>query len=198
MFILRIDVCTVLIILTLLASLAAAGEHSRRNLSVHADLSYAHLDKAFQLTDATGFGGGVVYSFTPAIAIGLELNRTQTQRHFDLIGAVGNFDLTFNTISLTILHRIVNFSKMLNLSLKGGIGMLHQRQESHRIDLGALGDVQLPAESNLSAMFSVGTVLKQKLNNVIALHVMPELQFSRISGMKTNFYLKGGINVNVL
>jgi hypothetical protein len=83
----------------------------------------------------------------------------------------------------------------INFSLSGGIGVLRLERKAHTISLGALGQHFLPAESETHTLYSLGVNFSRNLSSRFFMRFEPQAQFFSVSGIKTNFYIKGGLGI---
>ncbi len=197
MFNVRINIY-LLTFFVFLLSQAFAGETATGRLTAHVDASFSKPDNRLHLNPAAGFGGGVTYLMGAKLAVGVETNITKTDRLLDVIGGTNQIEQVLATYSLTIRYTVLRFFDRLNIKAAGGVGVLQIKQPAHQVSLGALGEIEVPAESSASMMYRVGIEIEQVLSSLFAIRIAPEMQFANVEGMKRNIYMKGGVSVNIL
>jgi len=179
--------------LCFLLSICAPAQPAPQRMGAILEMSYTRFDPELNFNSGAGFGGGLFYAITPGLRVELEGHRNGSRREFDLIGGRDGLELTLSSLLLKLYAATLRLPGEISLSLSGGIGVLRIEHNAHTISLGALGQRSLPAESETHALYSLGGMFNRNLGSRFFIRLAPEAQFFSLSGMKTNFYLKGGL-----
>lgn len=179
--------------LFVLLSICALAQTAPQRMGAIVEMSYTRFDPELNFNSGAGFGGGLFYAITPGLRVELEGHRNGSRREFDLIGGRDELELSLSSLLLKLHAAALQLPGEISLSLSGGIGVLRIEHKAHTISLGALGQRSLPAESETHALYSLGASFARYLGSRFFIRLTPEAQFFSVSGIKTNFYLKGGL-----
>lgn len=179
--------------LGVLLSVCALAQPAPQRMGAIVEMSYARFDPKLNFNSGVGFGGGLFYAITPGFRVELEGHRNGSRREFDLIGGRNELEISLSSLLLTLHAAVLQLPGEIMLSLSGGIGVLRIEHKAHTISLGALGRSSLPAESEIHPLYSLGAGFERYLSSRFFFRLAPEAQFFSVSGIKTNFYLKGGL-----
>jgi hypothetical protein len=181
--------------LFVLLSINAMAQSAPQRMGAIVEISYARFDPELNFNSGAGLGGGLFYAITPGLQVELDGHRNGSSREFDLIGGRDELELSLGSFLLKLHAAVLQLPGEIALSLSGGIGVLRLERKAHTISLGALGQRSLPAESEMHALYSLGASFGRNISSRFFIRLAPEAQFVSISGMKTNFYIKGGLGI---
>jgi hypothetical protein len=159
------------------------------------EFSHARFDPELHFTAGGGFGGGLFYAISSTLRVEAEGHQNNSRREFDQIGGRDELAIILSSFLLKLQVSALYLPGDINFSLSGGIGVLRLERKAHTISLGALGQHFLPAESETHTLYSLGVNFSRNLSSRFFMRFEPQAQFFSVSGIKTNFYIKGGLGI---
>ena len=188
----------VLALSLLLHSEAFPGDNSSE-LYIALDASKTKFDSQLGFDSPVGYGGQISYSLLERLGVGLSFSTATTKKTYEVIEDLEDLNIATRLYQIQLRYLLFRATPSLHLHVNGGFGFINFKTPQRKINLGALGQMTIPEETDSSELFSGGITVTKQLNTRISAQLSPELFMFKNKGVvRSNFSIAGGFSVGVL
>jgi len=189
---------TLLALLLLLGIDFGTSNSQPHTLSFHAHASLSAFHNDFGLDYHLGFGASIGYGLSERAETGLIGTWSTATRKFDLVGSTGNLDVRIAQYQGKLTYTVQSIFGIADVCPSASIGIIRLTTQSQTVQLGAIGNIRIPARTEDHFIYSGGIRLSRAIAPRLAIEVEPQVSLVSTSSLRANYSLTGGISLGIL
>lgn len=167
-----------------------------QQLQMAAQLQFTRFDAATNWQSSVGWRSETALTLPENFRIGLQFGYHNTHEIFDTIGGTDKLAVAMLPLAIIAGWSFAKLPGNVHSDVLAAAGAVRLHRDAQQIDLGALGEIEIPAETNWHRQLQLGVRFRREFNRW-GVQFGVQSQWLKLQQTVQHWEITGGIHANL-
>ena len=167
-----------------------------QQLQMAAQMQFTRFDAATNWQSSVGWCSETAVALPENFRIGIQFGYQTTHEIFDIIGGTGKLAMALQPLAIIAGWTFAKLPGNASSEVLAAAGAVRLHRDAQRIDLGAIGETEIPAETNWHRQLQLGVRFRREFNRW-GVQFGVQSQWMKLQQTVQHWEITGGIHANL-